>query len=341
MIALPGLTLATGRPEDAADILRHFAAYVADGLLPNNFPDHAGVIPGYNTVDATLWYFVAIDAYRAATGDEALVDDLLPTLREIVAAHRRGTRYHIGVDPNDGLLHAGEPGVQLTWMDAKIGDWVVTPRIGKPVEINALWYNTLRILARCLAARGDALAAEYDQLADQVRASFRARFILPGGGLADVIDGPDGDDRALRPNQIFAVSLPFPLLEGDEAAAVVTTVGRALLTSCGLRSLSPDDPQYHGDYGGAPLRRDGAYHQGPVWTWLIGAYAEAHLRVHGDRAAALTLLQPFRHHLAEACIGSISEILEGNPPHPPRGAVAQAWGVAEVLRVWRMLVTPE
>src|SRR5881227_3249123 len=193
MIALPGLALATGRPEDAADILRHFAAYVADGLLPNNFPDHAGVIPGYNTVDATLWYFVAIDAYRAATGDEALVDDLLPTLREIVAAHRRGTRYHIGVDPADGLLHAGEPGVQLTWMDAKVGDWVVTPRIGKPVEINALWYNGLRAMADFARLLGQS-ATSYDLLAERVAAGFNRFWNEAQGYCYDVVDGPTGED---------------------------------------------------------------------------------------------------------------------------------------------------
>jgi predicted glycogen debranching enzyme len=342
MIALPGLTLATGRPQDAADILRTFAQYVADGLLPNNFPDRSGMIPGYNTVDATLWYVLAIRAYHRATGDDTLVDDLLPVLRDIVDHHIRGTRYSIGVDPEDGLLHAGEPGVQLTWMDAKVGDWVVTPRIGKPVEINALWYNVLRTLAtfiqRVPAARGDAAADMYDALADRVRASFRARFIHPDHThLADVVDGPDGDDWTLRPNQIFAVSLPDPLLEGDEAAMVVDAVGRALLTSYGLRSLNPDHPAYRGDYGGDSFRRDSGYHQGPGWTWLIGAYVEAHYRVHRDRAAALTLLEPFTDHLRDACLGSVSEILEGDAPHLPRGCVAQAWGVAEVLRVWRRL----
>jgi predicted glycogen debranching enzyme len=339
MIALPGLTLATGRAEEGADILRGFARYVADGLLPNNFPDRSGEIPGYNTVDATLWYVVAIHAHVEATGETALVDELLPTLREIVAWHRRGTRYGIGVDPGDGLLRAGEPGVQLTWMDALVDGWVVTPRTGKAVEINALWYNALRMVARWLAERGNAEgAAECEALADRARESFRARFVRADGqGLADVVDGPDGDDLSVRPNQIFAVSLPYPLLEGAEAEAVVTTVGRGLLTSYGLRSLSPDDPRYRGDYGGDRVRRDGAYHQGPVWPWLVGAYAEAYARVYGDPETALTILRPFEQHLADACIGSISEILEGEPPHQPRGAIAQAWSVAEVLRVWRKL----
>jgi predicted glycogen debranching enzyme len=338
MIALPGLTLSTGRSEDAAGILRTFARYVADGLLPNNFPDSAGVIPGYNTVDATLWYVHAIRAYHQATGDGALVDELLPVLVEIAEKHIAGTRYHIHVDPADGLLYAGEPGVQLTWMDAKIGDWVITPRIGKPVEINALWYNLLRALAEFLRARGDAAGDRYDALADQARDSFRRRFVRSDvEHLADVVDAPDGDDWTLRPNQIFAVSLPFALLEGDAARRVVDSAARALLTSYGLRSLDPAHPAYTGTYIGTPAERDSVYHQGPVWTWPLGAYVEAHYRVYGDREAALAHLRPIEHHLRDAMLGSVSEILEGDPPHLPRGAAAQAWGVAEVLRVWRML----
>ncbi len=338
MIALPGLTLATGRPEDTAEILRAFARYVADGLIPNTFPDPAGVSPRYNTADASLWYVLAVRAYHEVTGDDRLVDALLPMLQEMIDRHLRGTRYGIGMDPGDGLLRAGEPGLQLTWMDAKIGNWVVTPRIGKPVEINALWYNALRTLAAFLSARGDDAAQSYRTLADRVRTSFRARFVRPDrGSLADVVDGPDGDDLTLRPNQVLAVSLPFPLLEGAEAAAVVDTVGRALLTSYGLRSLSPDDPAYHGDYGGDPVRRDSAYHQGSVWPWLMGAYADAHHRVYGDPVAAFRLLRPFAHHLVDAGLGTISEIFEGDPPHLPRGCIAQAWSVAEVLRVWRNL----
>ncbi|MBK9710320.1 MAG: glycogen debranching enzyme family protein [Kouleothrix sp.] len=338
MIALPGLTLATGRPEDAAGILRTFARYVADGLLPNNFPDSAGVIPGYNTVDATLWYAQAVRAYHQATGDDALVDELLPVLREIAERHIAGTRYRIHVDPSDGLLYAGEPGVQLTWMDAKIGDWVITPRIGKPVEINALWYSLLRTLAEFLRRRNDDAAARYDRLADQARDSFRVRFAHPDREhLADVVDAPDGDDWTLRPNQIFAAALAHPLLDGDAARRVVDSTGRALLTSYGLRSLDPADPAYCGTFVGTPRQRDSVYHQGPVWTWPIGAFVEAHYRVYGDREAALALLRPFEHHLRDGCLGSVSEILEGDPPHLPRGAAAQAWGVSEVLRVWRML----
>jgi glycogen debranching enzyme len=338
MISLGGLTLATGRADEMADILRGFASYVADGLLPNNFPDQSGQIPGYNTCDATLWYVLALRAYVLATGDEALLDELLPVVRDIVACHIAGTRYSIGVDPTDGLLHAGEPGVQLTWMDARVGDHVVTPRTGKPVEINALWYNTLRTLAAFLTARDADTAREYAAQADRVRESFAKRFRRDNQpALADVVDGPDGDDWTMRPNQIFAVSLPFPLLEGADAAAVVDVVGRTLLTSYGLRSLSPNDPRYHGAYGGNQYQRDSTYHQGPVWTWLMGAFVEAHYRVHHDPVAALALLHPFADHLHDAGLGSISEILDGDPPHWPRGCIAQAWGVAEVLRMWRLL----
>ena len=342
MISLPGLTLATGRADEAASILRTFARYLEDGLLPNNFPDSAGVIPGYNTADATLWYVLAIRAYQQATGDESLVDDLLPALTEIAERHLAGTRYGIGVDPADGLLRAGEPGVQLTWMDAKVGDWVVTPRIGKPVEINALWYNALRSLEGFLTARGEtASSARFAALADRTHESFRARFRHPERDhLADVVDSPQGDDWTVRPNQVFALALPFPLLDGAEARAVLDAVGRSLLTSYGLRSLAPSDPAYRGTYGGDQVQRDGAYHQGPVWSWLIGPYAEAIYRLTGDRDAALTVLRPVGDHLRDAGLGSVSEILEGDPPHLPRGCVAQAWGVAEVLRVWQMLERP-
>jgi predicted glycogen debranching enzyme len=242
------------------------------------------------------------------------------------------------MDPADGLLRAGQPGVQVTWMDAKIGEWVVTPRTGKPVEINALWYNAVSTMAGFLASRRDEAAARYGALAGRVRDTFRARFVRSGrGALADVVDGPEGDDFAVRPNQIFAVSLPYPLLAGDEAKAVVDAVGRTLLTSFGLRSLSPDAPGYHGAYAGDVFRRDSAYHQGAVWAWLIGAYAEAYHRVYGDPEGALRLFSPLAHHLSDAGLGSISEIFDGDPPHAPRGCIAQAWSVAEVLRVWRTL----
>lgn len=338
MIALPGLTLATGRAADAAAILRTFAQYLSDGLLPNNFPDRSGAVPGYNTADATLWYVLAVRAYHDATGDRELTADLLPALRGIVEHHIAGTRHGIGVDPADDLLRAGEPGVQLTWMDAKVGDWVVTPRIGKPVEINALWYNTLRTVADLLAAQDEAAAGRYAALAARARDAFQARFVRPEyDHLADVVDGPDGDDWSLRPNQIFALSLPYPLLEGDRAKRVLDAAGRALLTSHGLRTLSPDDPAYVGRYAGDVRQRDGGYHQGTVWAWLLGPFAEAHFRAHGDRAAALALLRPLAHHLTDAGLGTISEIFDADPPHAPRGAIAQAWSVAEALRVLRIL----
>jgi predicted glycogen debranching enzyme len=338
MISLPGLTLATGRTADAAEILRTFAGYVVDGLLPNNFPDSAGAIPGYNTVNATLWYVLAIRSYYEATRDERLIEDLLPVLRDIVQHHIDGARYSIGIDPLDGLLRAGEPGVQLTWMDAKVGDWVVTPRIGKPVEINALWYNVLRIVATFLADRDQEASVAINARADQAGTSFRLRFQHPDHeGLADVIDGPEGDDWTVRPNQLFALSLPFPLIEGESARSVLDSASRVLLTSFGPRSLSALDPAYRGDYGGDQLRRDGGYHQGPIWSWLTGAFIEAHLRVHQDYETALAMLQPFTYHPSDAGLGSISEIMEGDPSHAPCGCVAQAWSVAEVLRVWRLV----
>jgi predicted glycogen debranching enzyme len=339
MISLPGLTLATGRAVEAAAILRSFAGLVSDGLLPNNFPDRAGALPAYNTVDASLWFVQAVRAYHEATADDGLVEDLLPTLRQIIDKHIAGTRFGIAVDPADGLLRAGEPGLQLTWMDAKVNDSVVTPRIGKPVEINALWYNALRTVGAWVArADGEQAAHPYLGLAEQALASFNEKFWRPSlGYCADVLDGAAGDELRMRPNQIFAVSLPYPLLEGEPAQRVVDAVGRSLLTSFGLRSLAPTDPAYRGMYGGNPRRRDEAYHQGPVWSWLIGAYADAVERVTGDRERALSFLRPFEAHLGDAGLGSISEIFDGDPPHMPRGAIAQAWGVAEVLRVWRRL----
>jgi len=341
MIALPGLTLSTGRHDDAAAILRGFAAIVRDGLVPNNFPDRAGAEPTYNTADASLWFILAAGAYDEAADDVRLVDEMCRVVREIIDRHVTGTRYGIGMDARDGLLRAGEPGVQLTWMDAKVGDAVITPRIGKPVEINALWYNALRTAAVLLTGRDDDAAARYDLLAGRARASFRARFVVPGREtLADVVDGPDGDDVTVRANQIFAVSLPFPLLDGPAAAALVRAVARTLLTTYGLRSLAPAAPGYHGTYAGDLVSRDRAYHEGTVWGWLIGPYVDAYYRATGDAAAALELLRPFAHHLRDAGLGTISEIFDGDPPHRPRGCIAQAWSVAEVLRVWRKLSAP-
>jgi predicted glycogen debranching enzyme len=332
MISLPGLTLVTGRHDVAARVLHTFAHFVDQGMLPNRFPDE-GETPEYNTVDATLWYFEAIRAYFAAAGDDELLRDLFPVLQEIIEWHQRGTRYHIRVDPADGLLYAGELGVQLTWMDAKVGDWVVTPRIGKPVEINALWYNALRSMAD-FARRLDEPVHPYEVLAEQTHAGF-ARFWNQGAGYCyDVIDGPNGDDPSLRPNQLFAVSLPHSPLSPSQQRAVVDVCARHLLTSCGLRSLAPDDPAYIGGYGGDRRQRDAAYHQGTVWSWLIGPFVTAYLRVYGDREQARSFLQPFIHHLADHGVGSISEIFDGDAPFAPHGCIAQAWGVGEVLRAW-------
>jgi predicted glycogen debranching enzyme len=335
MVGLAGLTLATGRRSVAAEILMTFAEHVSDGMLPNRFPE-AGEEPEYNTVDATLWFFTAVHAYVRSTDDLAFVKELMPALREIVEAHRRGTRYQIRVDPNNELLHAGEPGVQLTWMDAKVEDWVVTPRIGKPVEVNALWYNALRIVAELgRRLRKRSLAREYGAAADRARRSFEQRFWCERGGyLYDVIDGPGGDDDSLRPNQLFALSLPFPLVSGEKARSVVDACARELYTPYGLRTLAPSHPSYIGVYRGGQRERDGAYHQGTVWPWLLGPFALAHYRAHGDAALARSFLASMESHLLDAGIGSVSEIFDGEPPHVARGCVAQAWSVAEVLRAW-------
>lgn len=337
-ISLPGLTLATGRPEIARTILLTFARYLDRGMLPNLFPE-AGETPEYNTVDAALWYFEAVRAYWVATQDESAIAQLFPALVEIVEAYRAGTRYQIHLDESDGLIYAGEAGMQLTWMDAKVGDWVITPRIGKPVEVNALWYNALLVLAQ-LAHKLNRPYREYEQLAERARQGF-SRFWNPQLGYCyDVIDTPQGNDASLRPNQIFAVSLPvegMALLSPGQQQFVVKNVARSLLTSHGLRSLSPDDPNYQGTYGGDRVQRDSAYHQGTVWGWLLGHFVQAHLRVYNDPKRAKEFLEPMIHHLQSSCIGSLSEIFDGNAPMMPRGAVAQAWTVAEVLRAWLML----
>jgi predicted glycogen debranching enzyme len=340
MISLPGLCLATGRHAEAATILRSFARFVRDGLLPNNFPDQAGDLPEYHTIDASLWYPQAIRAHALATDSAQLVDELLPTLRSILDAHLAGTRFGIGMDPADGLLRGGADGYQLTWMDARVDGWVVTPRRGKPVEIQALWINALRVVGGWLMERGDpdGTGARYVDLADRAAVAFRRRFWRPElGYLADVVDGPDGDDLSLRPNQVLAVSLPHPLVDGAVAASVLDAVGRALAVPLGLRSLAPSDPAYRPRYQGDRRFRDAGYHQGTIWTWLIGPYAEAVARVRGDPAAGLEILRPFAAHLRAAGLGSVSEILEPEPPFEPRGCPFQAWGVAEVLRVWRAL----
>jgi predicted glycogen debranching enzyme len=332
MIALPGLTLTTGRPEVAEKILRTYGRYVDRGMTPNRFPG-AGEEPEYNTVDATLWYVEAIRAYVEATGDTDLLDDLFPVLEEIVQWHDDGTRYGIQVDPDDGLLRAGEPGVQLTWMDAKVGDWVVTPRIGKPVEINALWYNALRALAG-FAERLDADPVPFAERADRVAAQFDRFWDAEREHLRDVIDGPDGDDPSLRPNQIFAVSLPHSPLTPEQQRLVVEACAAHLYTPHGLRSLAPHESDYTGTYEGGREQRDGAYHQGTVWSWLLGPFVKAHLRVHDDPETARSYLIPLRRHLAGHGVGNVSEIFDGDAPFTPRGTPAQAWGVAELLNGW-------
>ncbi|HEY1014866.1 MAG TPA: amylo-alpha-1,6-glucosidase [Herpetosiphonaceae bacterium] len=331
MIALPGLLLATGRAGIAVSVLRTFSRFVSQGMLPNRFPD-AGEAPEYNTVDATLWFFQAIRAVYRATGDQTLLADLCPVLEEIIDWHRRGTRYGIKVAA-DGLLAAGEPTVQLTWMDAKYQDWVVTPREGKAVEINALWHSALLTLAEFARELGRPGADELEAEAARVRSAFERFWNPERGYLFDVLDGPGGDDPALRPNQLFAVSVAHPPLEGERAAAVVQACARHLWASYGLRSLAPDDPQYLGDYGGDLKTRDGAYHQGTAWGWLIGPFAGAYARLHGAEAAR-AWLEPMADHLGDAGIGSISEIFDGDAPFAPRGCPWQAWSVAEVLRCW-------
>lgn len=338
MISLPGLTLATGRYDDAAKILRTYARFVDQGMLPNRFPD-SGTEAEYNTVDATLWYFNAIHEYLLATDDVDLLRDLFPVLQEIIAWHQRGTRYSIQVDAHDGLLYAGEAGVQLTWMDAKVGDWVVTPRTGKAVEINALWYNALCLMATFAERLGVASDA-YLSAADHCHTGFQRFWSDNAGYCHDVLDTPEGiNDTTLRPNQLLAVSLPHSPLVAHQQRAVVDICSRTLLTPLGLRSLAPNCMAYRGGYGGTPHERDATYHQGTVWSWFIGPYLTAHLRVYQDKAWAHQVLQGFARHLADFGIGSISEIAHGDPPHQPDGCIAQAWSVAEVLRVWKLLET--
>jgi predicted glycogen debranching enzyme len=338
MVSLPGLTLVTGRSDVTRRILTTFAGFVDRGMLPNRFPD-VGAEPEYNTVDAALWFVEAVRAYDEATKDDTTLAALLPALEAIVRGYREGTRFGIHEDPADRLIAAGAPGVQLTWMDAKVGERVITPRAGKPVEVNALWYNALCAMAG-FARRLGRPTAPWDALAEAVRAGFERFWNDAAGCCFDVLDGDGGHDPSVRPNQIFAVSLPASPLPPARQRAVVDTCARRLATSFGLRSLAPDDPRYCGDCLGDPLARDSAYHQGTVWGWLAGPFARAHFRVHGDRDAALALLAPFAHHLADAGLGSISEIFDGDAPHAPRGCPQQAWSVAEVLRAWTEITQP-
>ncbi|MBS0170705.1 MAG: glycogen debranching enzyme family protein [Nitrospira sp.] len=334
MISLEGLTLCTGRHQEARSILKTFAGYVQDGLLPNLFPE--GERQGlYHTADATLWYFHALDRYHRVTGDRDTLIELQPVLRSILEHHVKGTRFGIGVDPHDGLLRAAEQGYQLTWMDAKVEGWVVTPRRGKPVEIQALWYNALRCMAGWASFIGGSASAWAD-LAAQAQRSFNGRFwYQPGGYLYDVVDGESGDDAAFRPNQVFSISLTHPILDETRWRDVLDQVAEKLLTPVGLRSLARDHPDYKPKYFGDLRARDAAYHQGTVWAWLIGPFIDAWLKVSPDPGKARPLLEGFQRHLSEAGIGTISEIFDAEPPYHPRGCIAQAWSVAEVLRAWQ------
>jgi predicted glycogen debranching enzyme len=336
MISLEGLTLLTGRHAEAGYLLRTFGRYVRDGLIPNLFPE--GENEGlYHTADATLWYFHAIERYLQFTRDRATLEHLLPVLDDIIEHHVRGTRFGIRVDPEDGLLTQGQEGYQLTWMDAKVGDWVVTPRRGKAVEINALWYNALRLMETWHEETGDDdAAARMRERAEHSGEAFNRRFWYGDGNyLFDVIDGEHGNDAALRPNQILALSLDHAVLDRARWESVLNVVSSRLLTPFGLRSLAPGDPDYKARYDGNLLARDAAYHQGTVWAWLIGPFIDAWLRVHpGDTVRARDFLSGFGPHLTEACVGSISEVFDAEAPYYPRGCVAQAWSVAEVLRSW-------
>ncbi|MBK8987278.1 MAG: glycogen debranching enzyme family protein [Chloroflexi bacterium] len=336
MVALPGLLLTTGRHEDAATILRTYAYFIDQGMLPNRFPDGAEK-PEYHAVDATFWYFEAIRAYYAATQDMHLVRELYPALQDIIAWHQRGTRYNIGVDHADGLLFAGEQGHRLTWMNAEAANWVVTPRIGKPVEVNALWYNALCIMAEFAAILGYE-SLNYEDLAAKAKTGFARFWDAENQRCFDIIDVPKPDgsksnDARLRPNQLLAASLPYSPLTPEQQKEIVDGCGRHLLTSHGLRTLTRSDPAYIGSYGGDEQQRAAAYHQGTVWSWLMGPFVQAHLRVYNDPEQARSFLTPLLHHLSDYGVGSISDVFDGDPPFTPRGCIAKAWSVGELLRV--------
>lgn len=340
MIAFTGLTLCTKRFKEAEEILLTFARYIRHGIVPNMFPDD-NMPPLYNTVDASLWYFYAVYQYLnynpAAEAETFVKEQIFPHLKEIVSAYEKGTDFSIYME-DDGLIHAGSGLDQITWMDVRVGDWVATPRHGKPVEINALWYNALRIM-ESLCEKFNEDASAYRTRANQVKESFNAKFWDSSNQcLFDVVDGDEPDDH-IRPNQIYAVSLPFSLLPEEQEKAVVTLVEKELFVGCGLRSLAPDHPDYHGIYCGALAKRDAAYHQGTAWGFLLGGFFSAYMKVnhHSSSAAenAVRMLEPVRKHLTDSgCIGSISEIFDGDAPHNPRGCYAQAWSVGEVLRCY-------
>jgi predicted glycogen debranching enzyme len=335
MISLEGLTLSTRRVREAGYILRTFADYVRDGLIPNMFPD--GQREGlYHTADASLWFFHAIERYTLATGDDDTLRQLLPVLLDILAHHLRGTRFGIRIDPSDGLFTQGAEGYQLTWMDAKVGDWVVTPRRGKAVELNALWYNALCLADRWTRQYGGGEGFDLGGHAARARESFNRRFWNEKTGfLFDAVDGEHGDDPSCRPNQVLAISLPHPVLERERWEPVMKVVRERLLTPAGLRTLAPGEPEYKSRYYGDLRARDAAYHQGTVWAWLIGPYIDAALKLPGtNRQELRDLLTWFDRHLDDACVGQIAEVFDADAPYLPRGCVAQAWSVAEVLRSW-------
>lgn len=338
MISLPGLLISSGRLEEARAVLEMFLEHMSQGVIPNRFPD-AGETPEYNTADATLWMFQVVSLWLKAGGDRTFLSKTFyPTAKKIVDWHRRGTWYGIGVDHQDHLLRAGTAGTQLTWMDAKVGDWVVTPRHGKPVEINALWHGALSLMAKWGSELADPMTTEFQAEARAVRDSFRARFWnAERNCLYDVL-ADEGPVKKLRPNQIFAVSLPYGLLERDRQQAVVRIVQQELLTPVGLRTLEPGDPDYWPRYEGSPVERDGAYHQGTVWPWLLGPFIDAYLAAFGATETTLNYCRGLIELLETesskgGCLGSIAEVYDGDEPRRAGGCPAQAWSVAEIKRV--------
>ncbi|WP_210187261.1 amylo-alpha-1,6-glucosidase [Pararhizobium antarcticum] len=335
MISLPGLTLVTGRPEIARSVLLAFADVLDRGMIPNRFPD-AGTEPEFNTVDATFWFVEAIAALHRMAPDGEFLAQMYPVISSIVENLIKGTRYGIRIDPVDGLIHAGEEGVQLTWMDARVGDRVITPRMGKPIEVNALWISNLRFIIAAGETLGKDVTPFRPLLADALK-GFGRFWSDDLGFCYDVLDGPQGHESKLRPNQIFAARASTGALSTEQCRKVLEVCERDLLTPCGLRSLSPDDHDYVPHYGGDQQSRDGAYHQGTVWAWLIGPFIEAHLDLYNDRARAMEILSPLADQLRIEGLGSIGEIFEASAPFAPRGCIAQAWSVAEVLRAWALI----
>ena len=331
MISLPALAMRPGPLWEARAVLDTYIRYLDHGLIPNRFPD-GGEAPEYDTIDATLWLFQAVAAYLRASGDWRFIADRLDALEGIIDWHVGGTRHNIGMDPSDGLLAGGEDGYALTWMDARVGNWIVTPRRGKPIEINALWFNALRLIADW-CERAMRPAGRYRQLAAQAHESAQARFWYGEGGYCyDVVDAPEGDDPSLRPNQVLALGLAYPLIEGDRARSALDVVTEKLMTPYGLRTLSPDDPRYQASYQGDQRARDAAYHMGMAWPWLLGPYLDAHLRLNRSPEFVRRTVEPFDAHLLDAGLGTISEVFEPEPPYRPVGCIAQAWSVAEILR---------